>query len=173
MKKLAITFVSVIICVISVICSHNLCLAQSVEPEVYATSGDHYTGTNAQLSWTIGEPVIETVSNTNNIITQGFHQTSYDITSIKENPDLGYNISVFPNPVSNTLQINISSAVDNSNLQIELMDITGKILINEKIAGTIITYQLNMREYAPGSYFLRITNKKEQLINSYKIQKVN
>ena len=152
-------------------CFTGIC--QSVAPQVYATSGDHYIGTNAQLSWTIGEPVIETVSNTNNIITQGFHQTSYEITSIKENPDLGYNISVFPNPVSNTLQINISSAVDNSNLQIELMDITGKILINEKVAGTIITHQLNMREYATGSYFLRITNEKEQLINSYKIQKIN
>ena len=148
-------------------------ISQSVAPEVYATSGGHYTGTNAQLSWTIGEPVIETVSNTNNIITQGFHQTNYDITSIKENPDLGYDISIFPNPVSNTLQISISGNVNNSNLKIELMDVTGKILINEKIAGTIITHQLNMREYAPGSYFLRITNEKEQLINSYKIQKLN
>lgn len=148
-------------------------ISQSVEPEVYATSGGHYTGTNAQLSFTIGEPVIETVSNTNNIITQGFHQTSYDITSIKENPDLGYEISVFPNPVDNTLQVNINGTVDNSTLKIELMDITGKILTNEKIAGTIITYQLNMKEYASGSYFLRITNEKKQLINSFKIQKVN
>ncbi|MBW8051860.1 MAG: T9SS type A sorting domain-containing protein [Cytophagales bacterium] len=148
-------------------------ISQSVSPEVYATSGDHYTGTNAQLSWTIGEPVIETVSNTNNIITQGFHQTNYDITSIKENPDLGFNISVFPNPISNTLQININGDVDNSNLKIELTDITGKILTNEKIAGTVITYQLNMREYATGSYFLKITTEKGKLINSYKIQKVN
>ena len=151
----------------------NLCSAQSIAPEINATSGGHYTGTNAQLSFTIGEPVIETVSNTNNIITQGFHQTSYDITSIKENQDMGYNISVFPNPVGNTLQISISGNVDNSNLKIELMDITGKILINEKVAGAIITHQLNMREYATGSYFLRITNEKEQLINSYKIQKIN
>ena len=151
----------------------NLCSAQSVEPEVNATSGGHYTGTNAQLSWTIGEPVIETVSNTNNIITQGFHQANYDITSIKENPDLGFNISVFPNPVSNTLQISISGNVNNSNLKIELIDITGKILINEKVAGTTGNHQLNLNEYAPGSYFLRITNEKEQLINSYKIQKVN
>ena len=162
----------ILICVIILnLC--NLCSAQSIEPEVYASSGSHYTGTNAQLSWTIGEPIIEIVSNTSNIVTQGFHQTNYDITSIKENPDLGYDISIFPNPVSNTLQINISGNVNNSNLKIELMDITGKILITEKVAGTIINYQLNIREYATGSYFLRITNEKEQLINSYKIQKIN
>ncbi|MBW8050353.1 MAG: T9SS type A sorting domain-containing protein [Cytophagales bacterium] len=91
------------------------------------------------------------------------------ITSIKS----ADNIKVYPNPVNNTLQVNINGTVDNSTLKIELMDITGKILIDEKIAGAIITYQLNMREYATGSYFLRITNEKEQLINSYKIQKIN
>ena len=171
MKKILLILTGILFCFTGI--------SQSVAPEVYAKSGGHYTGTNAQLSWTIGEPVIETVSNTNNIITQGFHQTSYDITSIKENPDLGYNISVFPNPVSNTLQINISGDVDNSNLKIELMDITGKILIIERWfsppfggAGGGL-YQLNMKEYATGNYFLRITNEKEQLINSYKIQKVN
>ena len=174
MKKTTLTFAITVISVISII---NVISGQSIAPEVNATSGGHYTGTNAQLSWTIGEPVIETTSNTNNIITQGFHQTNYDITSIEESLDLGYNISVFPNPVSDILQISISGA-DNTTfhlciLKMELMDITGKILINEKIAGTTGNHQLNLNEYAPGSYFLRITNEKEQLINSYKIQKLN
>ena len=159
--------------------SFNCMYSQSISPEVYSSSGGYYTGASATLSWTIGEPVIETVSNTNNIITQGFHQTNYEVTSVSDNPDLGFNISVFPNPVSNTLQISISSLVDNSTLKIELMDIMGKTLIKERLSTPPLGgtgggfYQLNLSGYAPGSYFLRITTEKGELINSYKIQKAN
>lgn len=164
MAKILLILLGVMSCSIS--------MGQLVEPKVYAASGGHYTGTNLQLSFTIGEPVIETVSNTNNIITQGFHQSNYDVTSIEKNSDLGYEISVFPNPVSDILQVHITSTVTRSALRIELVDITGKILINQKIARTTDVHQVNLNEYARGSYFLRITNEKEQLISSYKIQKL-
>jgi Secretion system C-terminal sorting domain len=146
-------------------------ISQSVLPETFSTSGDHFTGTNAGLSFTIGEPIIETISNTTNILTQGFQQTNYTITSLKEFPDFGDQILVFPNPVSNTLQVCIDGELENSNLNMELIDDTGKILITDTFSKTDLSYLLNMREYPRGNYFLRITNKKEGLVNSYKIQK--
>ncbi|MCH8318269.1 MAG: hypothetical protein IIA88_07200 [Bacteroidetes bacterium] len=57
--------------------------SQSLSPEVYSTSGDYFTGTNATLSWTIGESIIETFSGSNAIITQGFQQSSWSVTSIR------------------------------------------------------------------------------------------
>ncbi|MFN0015522.1 MAG: hypothetical protein ACKVU2_13330 [Saprospiraceae bacterium] len=33
--------------------------SQSHSPEVIATVGDHFANGNAQMSWTLGEPVIE------------------------------------------------------------------------------------------------------------------
>ncbi|MCH8318910.1 MAG: hypothetical protein IIA88_10535, partial [Bacteroidetes bacterium] len=51
MKKILLILSGILFCFTGI--------SQSVAPQVYATSGGHYTGTNAQLSWTIGEPVIE------------------------------------------------------------------------------------------------------------------
>ncbi|MBC8488731.1 MAG: hypothetical protein H8D45_22130 [Bacteroidetes bacterium] len=48
--------------------------AQSLSPEVIASSGDYYENANASLSWTLGEIATETYSNASNILTQGFQQ---------------------------------------------------------------------------------------------------
>ena len=48
--------------------------AQSVSPQVVASSGDYYQGANASLSWTLGEIATETYSNGSVILTQGFQQ---------------------------------------------------------------------------------------------------
>jgi hypothetical protein len=47
---------------------------QTLTPEVISSSGGYFDNTNASLSWTLGEPVIETLTETNAILTQGFHQ---------------------------------------------------------------------------------------------------
>jgi hypothetical protein len=48
--------------------------AQSLSPTVVASSGDYFTGTNASLSWTLGEIATETFTSGNYILTQGFQQ---------------------------------------------------------------------------------------------------
>jgi len=48
--------------------------AQSLSPEVIASSGDYYENANASLSWTLGEIATETYSGGSNILTQGFQQ---------------------------------------------------------------------------------------------------
>ncbi|WP_340075629.1 T9SS type A sorting domain-containing protein [Leptobacterium sp. I13] len=50
--------------------------AQSLQPQVFSTSGEQYKNPSLLISWTIGEPFIETLKDTNNnyILTQGFQQ---------------------------------------------------------------------------------------------------
>src|SRR5205809_516590 len=48
--------------------------AQSITQDVIATTGDSYTNTSAILSFTVGEPMTETLIGTNKMITQGFQQ---------------------------------------------------------------------------------------------------
>ena len=48
--------------------------AQSLSPTVVASSGDYFTGTNASLSWTLGEIATETFTGGGYILTQGFQQ---------------------------------------------------------------------------------------------------
>ncbi len=50
------------------------CLCQAKAQEVIATSGGYYEGDNLSMSWTVGEPVIETFNSGGLILTQGFQQ---------------------------------------------------------------------------------------------------
>jgi hypothetical protein len=57
--------------------------AQSLSPEVVATAGDHFATSTAQLSWTLGEPVIETFTDAAATqLTQGFHQTNLMVVAV-------------------------------------------------------------------------------------------
>ena len=47
---------------------------QASAQQVIATAGGYYEGENISLSYTVGEPVIETYTNGNVILTQGFQQ---------------------------------------------------------------------------------------------------
>ncbi|MCH8319134.1 MAG: hypothetical protein IIA88_11690, partial [Bacteroidetes bacterium] len=89
--------------------SFDCIYSQSISPEVYAASGEYYTSANATLSWTIGEGVIETFTGANAILTQGFQQSLYTITSIEEVSDNNYQISVYPNPATDFININVQS----------------------------------------------------------------
>lgn len=48
--------------------------AQMLSPSVLATSGGYSAGSNASLSWTLGETIITTVQAGDNMLTQGFQQ---------------------------------------------------------------------------------------------------
>lgn len=143
----------------------SVCYGQTTSPEVIASSGDHFTGTNAQLSWTIGEVASDSYSNGTNQLTQGFHQTNLTVTGIDVlNSD--YAINIFPNPT--TEQISIKVADNNEKLNIEIFDINGKSIIRKTLNNQT---SINVQEYANGTYFLKISNEKNQLINSSKILK--
>jgi len=144
---------------------------QSISPQVIASAGTHYTGSNAQLSWTVGEPVITTVSNGSNTITQGFHQTLLNPVSVEEQTVAGVNVSVFPNPTSDKL--NISLVNNLKDLQMDLFDMNGKLLESRKIGATEGNVQLSMINYARANYLLRIYAVDGSVKYSYKIEKMN
>lgn len=145
--------------------------AQSISPQVIASAGTHYVGSNAQLSWTIGEPVITTVSNGSNIITQGFHQTLLNVTSVEEQTVAGVNVAVFPNPTSDVLNINLTNNL--KDLQMELFDMGGKLLQARKIGATEGNVQIAMTEYARANYLLRLYSADGSVNYTYKVQKMN
>lgn len=51
-----------------------LAISQSTTPQVISTAGSSITGPNNTLSYTIGEIVVETLFDNNNILSQGFQQ---------------------------------------------------------------------------------------------------
>jgi hypothetical protein len=59
---------------------------------------------------------------------------------------------IYPNPASNYVTINSSEAIGS----IELLDITGKVLISETIQSN--TFTINVESYTKGIYFIKMTN---------------
>lgn len=150
--------------------------AQSITPEVISSGGGDTTNSNAGLSWTIGEPVTETVSGSNTKITQGFHQNHFEIISIEEYLDLGYEIKVFPNPATDYIQITLQfngklPESTETKFNIILSNNLGEELLNETIKNKL-EFSLTMQEYAAGQYYLKIIGADGLLYKSVQITKL-
>ena len=161
MKKPLLFFLGLLFC--------SLGYSQSVSPEVTASAGEHFTGTNAQLSWTIGETMIETYDNSSNQLTQGFHQTNLMVTAVEDLAE-SFQIKVFPNPATDVLNIEWSEISEV--LSLTLYDATGKQLLRQKALDQTMTKTLDLTAYAAGSYLLYLSNPDGKTIKTFKILKI-
>ena len=135
--------------------------------EVVTTSGGYAESTSAKVTWTIGEPVTETITGTTNILTQGFNQGDLIITLIKS-PELpGLLLKVFPNPANDNLRISSGNS-ELENLKYVLIDMGGKVVAEKRLAGR--ESDISVSGLAPSTYLLKVyQNKKE--IGVFKIVK--
>ncbi len=149
---------------------HYIGLSQTLSPEVLATSGDYFSNVNNSLSWTIGECITETYSNSNNILTQGFQQNKFTITtSLDENTNSAISVFIYPNPASAFLNIKTVSA-SLRKLKVDLFDISGKLVHSEIFQNTV---QLNISEYSNSAYILKVYDDDNTLVKIFKLQKTN
>lgn len=135
--------------------------------QIIASNGDSKSVAGIEVSWTIGEVVIETVTGNSVILTQGFHQTKLLATAVNDPlfPDL--EIKVFPNPTPGILTLKFSKYVEGS--RYFLYELSGKILENKLILSE--ETEINMKPYANGQYILKLTNESLQEIQSFQIIK--
>jgi hypothetical protein len=140
----------------------------SYAQQVVASSGNTGTITGYKVDWTLGEPVIETISGSNFILTQGMHQTKFLITSLNEIEYPGLEVKVYPNPAGNFLKIEVIQT-GNEEFQYELTDIAGrKLLVKERFSNT---EEINMDSYVSGIYLIRILNSNRDDVKVFKIIK--
>jgi len=136
--------------------------------QLVSTSGDYYQNSTGSLSVSVGELAIETFSNTNNILTQGFQQTNLVSVSIKELPDMGYQISVYPNPVLDFVVLKIPSE-NIVGKQYKLYDMNGKVLEIKLIEET--ETEISFSKLAPATYFIKVVEGVDEL-KTFKIVKL-
>jgi hypothetical protein len=141
--------------------SHSVC-AQ----EVISSSGSSFENSTNQLSWTLGEPIIETFSTGQLVITQGFQQSKLSVTAIDQISENLYGLKVYPNPVSNELTIEV---LEVNKFNLSLFDFNGKLLIQKELKKSVET--VDMLNYIPGSYFLTVCSGKGQHLQTFKVIK--
>jgi hypothetical protein len=135
--------------------------------EIITSSGDfHSTGTHS-VSWTIGEPVIETFSAGSSVLTQGFQQPILSSVSIYENPELNFGINAFPNPTSDFLNVVVSNG-SYSDLWYFLFDVTGKLVDSNEIVSE--QTEIKFSHLPVATYYVKILENNKEL-KTFKIVK--
>ena len=121
--------------------------AQSISPQVFSTTGDYYTASTSSLSWTMGEPLIDTYSNSQSMLTQGFQQPSFSLTTdIIDASELKLDIEVFPNPFNYFLTIKTKDATQEIS-SIVLIDVSGKEITTSFIRKSTGIFEVNTSEF--------------------------
>lgn len=165
MRKITIR----LICCLLFLMTAGLVKAQTIERDVFATAGDYYVTPAMTLSWTMGEPVVETVSNQYMMLTQGFQQADkITLTTVKDPLAELFDIKVFPNPTVDVLNISISSQKDEF-IILQLYSLSGEKILTERTQNKNI--QLNLADLAAANYLLSIRKLDGGLITSYFINK--
>ncbi len=144
-------------------------IAQSLSPLIISTSGTSFTNSSSQLDWTIGEPVTAALSNSNNLLSQGFHQPNLLTTAINDVP-ADYSVTLFPNPAVDFVTLQIQNLL-NEVLIIDLYTIEGKLLKSQQINSST-HLQIDMTAYNSGTYLLSIKNNASKS-KSFQIIKSN
>jgi hypothetical protein len=136
--------------------------------QVLSSAGASATGVGVQLSWTIGEPVIETFTGTTAILTQGFHQSRLTVTAIDPTLFPELDLSVYPNPVSTSLQLQISGDRQ-LNLTYRLYNIEGKAILSKEIEN--FPEVIKMELFSSGTYLLKVFRDGTTPLKTFKVIK--
>ncbi len=135
--------------------------------ELISSSGSEFKNEQLQMSWSLGETIIETFENSNLKLSQGFLQSNLKITAIEEIPGIDFSLNVFPNPVVDYLTLKTNHNQVNK-LRYLLYDSRGRLLKQSDVLSE--ETKIPMHTYVPASYYLKIVEDKTQL-KTFKIVK--
>ncbi len=135
----------------------TLTFAQTNTLQVVGSAGNSTTSGNAQLTWTMGEPIINTATNVTTVLTQGFNQAELIITAIDELKNK--TVSIQPNPTSDFAIIKLDDQNLN-NAQYTLTDINGKVIQQNKIENkqTSVSFQ----DLSNATYFIQVVTNNQK-----------
>jgi hypothetical protein len=147
--------------------------AQSLSPQVIASAGSYFNNGTVSLSWTLGEPVVETYTSVNVILTQGFQQPELLPVGIKNVSLEDLYIKMYPNPTFNIVQLDLKYA-NTSTIDLQLVNALGQTIRTDKFhveKNKQNNFQFDLSELASGVYQVRLSDKGN-LLNTCKIQKI-
>lgn len=135
-----------------------------------ASAGGYNAAGGISISWTLGETIIPTFKAADNslILTHGFQQQLI-VTTIEENLFELVNVTVYPNPASEILNIRFEVPLDGE-VDLYLLSQKGSLVRVDIIEAATVEKQINMQNLPAGVYFLRLI--KGKLSNVYKVVKL-
>jgi hypothetical protein len=140
--------------------------AQYCTPSIISTDGNYYANAAGSVSFTIGEPIIETYSDATNVLTQGFQQTDYSFVGVDNIAPENVTIKVYPNPFQSEFTINNSGEKQS---YAEITDLLGKVIYKTEL--TKGNNQINPGNLSDAVYLLKVYDNTGAEIQTFKMIK--
>lgn len=155
-----------------VLFSTGLSAQVSLERAVVGSLGQSVTSSSLQVSATAGEAAISTLSGSDLLLTQGFHQAEReDFTSVHIVPTVLSDLAVYPNPASGQFWIRVTVPAAQS-LRFEVLDANGRRLSNlsrNLSAGIETSLNINAADWPAGLYLVRLLAENGTLAGSARL----
>jgi len=136
--------------------------------EAIPATGSEATGSGGTVSYTVGQVVYTTNTGTNASVAQGVQQPYEISTTVGINEtSINLELSVYPNPTTNNLQLKVESEALVS-LSFQLVDLQGKVIENKKVVEAKTS--INMEALPKAIYFLNVT-RNNQTVKTFKVIK--
>ncbi len=150
----------------------SMCFAQSIAPQSVNSGGSKMSQLNGSLSFTVGELVVLSQTDSQGNTLGGGFSAGATITtaSIQETDAKVIDVNVFPNPTSDLVNIRINHS-KLEQVVLYVSDLEGKELYYGKYAAISNTIGINTSAYAPGIYILSLKNNSNKVLGTYKINK--
>ena len=124
--------------------------AQILKKEIIGSAGTSLSS-GVSISWTIGEPMIATYSNTVHLF-EGFHTPLEEINTSTQSPEKANYISLYPNPNNGAFQVELKAY--QTPVYYEIININGvQILQGQFIQDT---WSFEIENIPAGVYYLSL-----------------
>ncbi len=141
-------------------------VASTLAQQTIGAAGAHYAGTAVQISTSIGEPVVTTVSGTATTLTQGFEQPWVDVSTVLPAPEeSGDQVVVYPNPTRHELFVTLGRTARGERYR--LIDAAGRLVTSGLIEAD--TQRIDVEGIASGNYQLVLNSKEGSPIGAFRI----
>jgi len=146
--------------------------AQSIAPQSVNSGGTKMTQVNGSLSFTVGELVVLSQTDSQgNTLGGGFTAgATLTTVNIQETDAAVLDLKVYPNPTMELVNIQINHSTSDQ-VVVTITDLKGKEVYNGKYACISNVIGINTATYATGTYILTLKNLNNQVLGTYKIIK--
>jgi len=139
---------------------------------VVPATGGNALGSGGSVSYSIGQVIYTTNIGTSGSVAQGVQQPFEisTVTGLKEAKGISLFCSVYPNPITDVVQLRIDASTTSSiqSLSYQLLDLQGKLLDSRKLEADVTNIIMN--NLCAATYFLKVVKGRNE-IKTFKIIK--
>lgn len=148
------------------------CLGQQLSNQVLVSAAGTATSGVISYSQSVGEPAVELMTSSDEVLTQGFQQPG--VKEIIGIPPNGTGVNVYPNPATDFINVKLFGEKDRK-FKIDVVTLTGTIThtVNLEFSSKYYyIHQFDITKLTFGIYFVRVVSDDKIISLVFKIEKM-